>query len=123
MSSRAVSMGRKRTHSVEQGGERANSDINAKKPRVSSEAAARKKRRVKKRNVPVVEGMAGSTRSHDDGTEPMSAEVRRRGGHRGKPRRVVESDEEDNSIVLGSIPRSQMTQEVCRTLACAACRY
>jgi hypothetical protein len=117
MSSRAVPMSRKRTHSLEQGGERAGSDINAKKPRVSSEpSSTRKKKRCRKRNVPVVEGIAGSTRSHDNGAEPISAEVQRRGGRRGKPKRMVESDEEDNSIVLGSIPRSQMTKEVCPTL-------
>ena len=124
MSSGAVTASRKRNHSLEQAGERAGSDLNAKKPRVSSEASSnQKKKRKRRRNLPVVEGIAGSTRSHDDGAEPISAEVRRRDDHRGKPRRVVESDEEDIGIVPVSMPRSRVTRKVCHTMACASCQY
>ena len=118
MSSGVTSMTRKRTHSLEQGGERPGSDMNAKKPRVSSEAPPnrRKRKGKKKRALPVVDDIAGSSsaKSHDGGAEPMSHEVQRRGGHRGGSRRVIESDdEEDISIVPGSTSCSPMTQEVC----------
>lgn len=119
MSSGVVTMSRKRTHSLEQGGERAGSDVNTKKPRVSSKGSTGRKKK-RKRTVPVVEDIAGSssTRSHDDGAGPMSAEVQHRGGRRGKPRRVAESDEEDN----GSTPHSQMTQKVCYTWLVLTCQ-
>jgi hypothetical protein len=119
MSSGATQVNRKRSHSLEQGGERVGSDINAKKPRVSSEASSnrsvKKKRGKKKRTVPVVEDIAGSssTRSHDDGAELMSPEIQRRGGQRGKPRRVVESDEEEDANMVPWTPiRSQTVQKV-----------
>jgi len=122
MSSGATSLNRKRTHSLERGGERPGSDISAKKPRISPEASSNrsaKKKRGKKRTVSVVEDIAGSARSHNDGAEPMTPGVQRRGGHRRKPRRVVESDEEEDAdIVLESTPHSQMTEKVCRGRAC-----
>jgi len=44
----------------------------------------------------------------------MSPRVQWRGGHRGKPKRVVESDEEENTnIIPWSAPQSQVTQKVC----------
>ena len=50
----------------------------------------------------------------------MSPEVQHRGGYRGKPRRVVESDEEeDANIVPSPTPRLQVTQEVRRDGICA----
>lgn len=128
MSSGATSLSRKRTHSSEQVGERSGPDLNTKKPRTSSEAPsnrpARKKRARKKRTVPVVEDIAGSssTGSHGDGAEPMSPRVQHRGVSRGKPRRVVESDEEDANIVPGPTPRLLVAQKVCRSGACDAPR-
>ena len=121
-SSGAMPMTRKRTHSLEQGGDRADPDINAKKPRVSSEAPSSRttrKKRKKKRTVPVVEDIAGpsSTRSHDGGTESMTFDIQRRGGRHGKPRRVADSDEEDSSIVSGPTSDSQMSPKVCRSRA------
>ena len=102
MSSGATPLSKKRTHSSEQGGERSGPDINAKKPRTSSETPSSRPRRkrTRKRAVPVVEDIAGSSsiRSHNDGAELMTPEVRRYGGHHRKPRRVVESDEEDTNI-------------------------
>lgn len=115
MSSGTGPITRKRTHSLEQGGERAGSDINAKKPRVASQPSSSRRKR-KKRTVPVVEDIDGSTKSHDDGADPMSAQVQRRDCRRGKPRRV-ESDEDDISTVLGSMPRSQMASRVCHFIA------
>lgn len=118
MSSGATPLSRKRTHSFEQGGERSVPDTNAKKPRIPSETPSsrlKKKRRAKKRNLPVVEDIAGSgsTRSHNGGAELMSPEAQHRGGHRGKPRRVVESDEEeDANFTPWQTPHSQMTQGV-----------
>jgi len=125
MSSGATPLSRKRTHSLERGGERSFADINAKKPRISSEApssrAGKKRRAKKKRAVPAVEDTAesSSTRSHNNGTELMSPQVQYRGGHRGKQRRVVESDdEEDANIAPWPTPHSQVTQKVrCSMLA------
>lgn len=118
MSSGATSLNRKRTHSLERGGERPGSDINAKKPRISPEAPSSrsgKKKRGKRRTVPVVEDIAGSARSHNDGAELMTPGVQHRGGHRQKPRRVVENDdEEDANIVIESTPHSQLAKKVCR---------
>lgn len=125
MSSGATLLSRKRTHSLEQGGDRSGPDINTKKPRTSSEAPSnrtrKRKQAKKKRNVPVVEDIAGSssTRSHNDGAELMSPEVQHRGGCRRKPRRMVESDDEDASIIPGPASRSQVTQKVCRGRAYA----
>ena len=117
MSSGATPLSRKRTHSFEQGGERSVSDINAKKPRTSSETPAtrlRKKRR-KKRAVPVVEDIAGSssTRSHSDGTELMSPPVQHCGDHHRRSRRVVESDEEEDvNIAPWPTPHLEENQKV-----------
>lgn len=126
MSSGATSINRKRTHSLEQGGERAGSDINAKKPRVSSEAPPnRKKRRgKKKRTAPVVDDIAGSssTRSHDGGAELMSPDVQRHGGRRGKSRRVAESDEEEDiSAIPGPTLRSRVAYKVRYNITCMVC--
>ena len=119
MSSSATPPSRKRTHSLEQGGERSALDLHTKKPRISSEATSsrsKKKKRTKKRTVPAFEDIAGSSsaRSHTDGAELMSPRVQCRGGHRGKPRRAVESDEEeDANVIFWSTPHSQVTQKVC----------
>ena len=50
----------------------------------------------------------------------MSIAVQRRSGHRGKPRQVVESDEEDISNLPGSMPRSQ---KVFHTVVCITLQY
>ena len=120
MSSGATPLNRKRTHSLERGGERSVVDINAKKPRISSEAPSSrsgKKRRTKKRVVPAVGDIAGSSSTRIyDGAEIMSPQVQHRNGHRGKHRRVVESDdEEDANIVPWPTPHSQVTQKVCHS--------
>lgn len=123
MSSGATPLNRKRTHSLEHGSERSGPDVNSKKPRTSSGAPPNRKKRGKRRNAPEVEDIGGSnsTGSHSGGTELMSPEVQHRSGHRGKPRRVVESDdEEDVDIVPGPTPHPQVTRKVChgRALCC-----
>ena len=120
MPSDATPLSRKRTHSLEQGGERSAVDINTKKPRISSEAPSSRsgtKKRTKKRTVLAAEDIAGSSsaRSHNDGAELMSPQGQHCGGRRGKPRRVMESDEEeDANIAPWPTPHPQVTQKVCR---------
>lgn len=66
--------------------------------------------------MPTVENIAdsGSTRSHNDGAELMNPQAQRRSARRGKPRRMVESDDdEDANIAPWSTPHSQTTGEVC----------
>lgn len=64
----------------------------------------------------MVEDIAGSSlaRSHNDGAELMTPEVRHRGGRRKKPRHVVESDEEDADLAPWPTTGLEGTQQVCR---------